>query len=140
MCATSNSFKFYAMAEHVQHTYTAEGESLRKHYGELAELLSHGDAEWLATELYSSSMITFETLDDTVTTIGVSCRQKARRLLCAVQRSLAGQQAYKQGDYFTRFLAILKKEQTLHWLSNRIEATYSKSRAFSVMRLSYHVT
>lgn len=106
------------------HHDTAESEAVRKHFGELALVLR--DTEWLASELYSGSMITFETLDDVVTTVGVSCIHKARNLLCALQRSLAGQQPSERADCFKRFLAILKKEQSLHWLANRIEATYSK--------------
>ena len=103
----------------------AESEALRKHFGELA-LLLRGVSEWLATELYSNSLITFESLDDVVTTVGVSSLHKARTLLCALQRSFAEQRPFERADYFQRFLEILKKDQALHWLANRVEATYSK--------------
>ena len=112
------------MAVNFSNMCTSESEALRKHFSELASLLKDV-SEWLATELYSSSMITFESLDDAVTTMGVSSLHKARTLLCVLQRSFAEQPPSEQAAYFNRFLEILKKEQALHWLANRVEATYS---------------
>ena len=103
---------------------SSESEALRKHFSELASLLKDV-SEWLATELYSSSMITLETLDDVVTTMGVSSLHKARALLCALQRSFAEQPPSERAANFNRFLDILKKEQALHCIGSRVEATYS---------------
>ena len=98
---------------------TPELQAYRKHFSELAVAVR--DPEWLASELFSEGMISHEALDDTVTAIGVSCTNKARKLLCHFKGKLAD-----HPEYFQQFLAILRKERPFHWLVNRIEATHSK--------------
>eukprot|EP00731_Ephydatia_muelleri_P007628 Em0003g1876a len=73
-------------------------------------------------------MITLETLDDVVTTMGVSSLHKARALLCALQRSFAEQPPSERAANFNRFLDILKKEQALHCIGSRVEATYRETQ------------
>ena len=98
---------------------TPGSQAYRKHFSELAHVIR--DPEWLASELFSEGLISHEALDEAITVIGISCVHKARKVLCHFKGNLA-----IHPEYFQLFITILKKEKSLHWLANRIEATYSK--------------
>ena len=96
-----------------------ESQAFRKHFGELSHAVS--DPEWLASELFSQSMISNEALDAAITTMGVSRTHRTRRVLCHFKRTLAG-----NPECFQKFISILKAAKHLDWIANRVEATYSK--------------
>ncbi len=101
-------------------------QAYRKHFSELAQVIK--DPEWLAAELFSENLISYEALDEVITVSGVSRVQKARKLLCHFKGNLG-----TNPECFPLFMTILKKEKSLHWLANRIEATYSKLNITTVI-------
>ncbi len=98
-----------------------ECQAYRKHFSELSH--SVRNPEWLASELFSEGLVSFEALDEAVTVVGVSCIQKTRKVLCHFKKKLAD-----HPEAFHQFIAILRKERSLQWLANRVEATYSELR------------
>lgn len=92
----------------------------RKHFSELSHAVR--EPAWLASELFSEGLISFEAMDEAVSVRGVSCIQRTRQVLCHFKKTLAD-----QPEVFHQFLSIVRKERSLQWLANRIEATYSES-------------
>ena len=103
---------------------TPESETYSKHSSALLEAMK--DPAWLASELCSENLITSKAYDDILASV-----HKTKSLLDHFKTVVA-----EHPEHFQPFLAVLKKQRSLHWLVNRMEATYSKFAKYTFYSMS----